>query len=295
MSLQVNFVSLLIMLVSLSPFFLSVFLVLESFARNSPLQGFLYILGLMFIQSIGYLSRPFFGKKLGYRPDVLESQNGEKITKVGRACELIPDPWNSGYSCPSFHGIFHLFTIIYVFYNDFVGGFSRNTSLLIAFFIFAISDFIFRLKSGCTTAFQYLMGIIFGLFGAIAWFNLIKSIAPEHTYRSHITDKKSCKFSNQNFDCKLEVYEFDENKQDDGGRKLGDNEIKELTPNDWKNAMANMSLDSKVKKVHSHELKGHSHTVNVTGLNRQTTTSEQPKTETLPDIWKSPDNPISYI
>ena len=182
--------------------------------------------------------------------------------------------------------------IIYVFYNDFVGGFSRNTSLLIAFFIFAISDFIFRLKSGCTTAFQYLMGLLFGGFGAVAWFNLIKSIAPEHTYRAHITDKKSCKFSNQNFDCKLELYEFDDNKQDDSGRKLGDNEIKKLTPNEWKNAMANMALGSKVKSDHTHELKGHSHTVNVTGLNRQTTTSEQPKTKTLPDIWKSPDNPI---
>ena len=89
---------------------------LESFGRKSPLQGFLYILGLIFIQAIGYLSRPFFGN-MGIRPDIQLIFTGAKQIVRNRACEIIPDPYNSKYSCPSFHGIYHMFTLIYVFYN----------------------------------------------------------------------------------------------------------------------------------------------------------------------------------
>lgn len=285
MNLSVNIISLLTLLITLSPFFLSVFLVLESFGRNAPLQGFLYVLGLIFIQSIGYLSRPIFGN-MGIRPDIKALFSGEKQIIRNRACELIPDPYNSKYSCPSFHGIYHAFTLFYVFGNEIfdTSSFSRNMPLFVTFLTFALSDAIFRITGKCVTIFHYLFGILFGFCGAFAWFKLIQLSTPEHTYRSYITDKKSCKFTKQNFDCKLEVYEFDDKNSKDPGRKLSDDEIKRLTASEWKNAMANMALGKKVDSSHKHKAPAHKHSVNVTQLNRNTITSTHPIFDTLPSI-----------
>ena len=277
MNLSLNIISLLTLLITLSPFFISTFLVLESFGRNAPLQAFLYVLGLIFIQSIGYLSQPIFGNN-GIRPDLVAIFNGEKQIIQNRACRIIDD--HSKYSCPSFHGIFHWFTIFYVFGNEWFdkSSFSRNMSLFIVFIIFAISDMVFRIKGNCVTIFHYVFGILFGFVGAIIWFKLIQFIAPEHTYRSFITDKKQCKSTNQKFDCKLEVYEFDDKKDKDPGRKLTENEITKLTPNEWKNAMANMALGSKkINHVHTHKIPDHT---TAKGLS------------TLFDTWKAPSNPF---
>ena len=52
--------ALMTMLITLSPFFITVFLTLQSFVKNN-LQGVVYLCGMILAQMIGYLSRPLFG------------------------------------------------------------------------------------------------------------------------------------------------------------------------------------------------------------------------------------------
>ena len=150
------------MFITLSPFFISVFLILASFAKNN-LQGIIYLSGLILTQALGYLVRPLFGP-IGVRPDIVLLESGQKYIARNRACNLIEDPWFSMYSCPSFHGIFHTFTLFYVFGNEFfdTSSFSRNMSLFVTFLTFALSDMIFRITGKCVTIFHYLFGILFG-------------------------------------------------------------------------------------------------------------------------------------
>ena len=247
MSLSVNIISLLTLLITMSPLIIGLHIILESAGRGSAIQGMLYITGMLFIQGIGYLSRPIFGN-LGIRPDLTKDARGQLILDRGRACDIIPDPWNSLYSCPSFHGIFHAFTISYVFGNAIFGNgsFKKNMGTFIVLLLLGVSDMIFRLSKKCVTMLHYGFGILFGFTGAWVWWALMNTIEPKHTYRSYITDKKQCSKIDGKFNCKMEVWAFPSDNPSGMGRKMSEDEIKRLTPKQWMNAMANQALGKPV-------------------------------------------------
>ena len=87
---------------------------------------------------------------------------------------------------------------------------------------------------------------------------------------------------------------IDDKKDKDPGRKLTNDEIKGLTPNEWKNAMANMALGKKIDAVHTHKIPAHDHSVKVDQkkLGQWIKTANKPEFKTLADIWKAPANPM---
>ena len=106
---------------------------------------------------------------------------------------------------------------------------------------------------------HYVFGVLFGFLGAWAWFSLINMIEPKHTYRSYITDRKQCKKIDGKFNCKMEVWAFPSDNPSGTGRKLSEDEIKRLTPNQWMNAMANQALGKPVESKHNHTIPSHKH------------------------------------
>ena len=108
----------------------TIFLILQSFVKHN-LQGIVYLCGLILAQMLGYLVRPLFGN-MGVRPDIVLLESGQKFIRKGRACNIIEDPWFSMYSCPSFHAIFHTFTIFFIHgYEFFILGGVKNLGLFL--------------------------------------------------------------------------------------------------------------------------------------------------------------------
>ena len=100
----------------------------------------MYLCGLILTQMLGYLVRPLFGN-MGVRPDIVLLETGQKYIRKGRACNIVEDPWFSMYSCPSFHAIFHIFTIIVVHgYEFLILGGVKNIGLLLTLITFYVMD-----------------------------------------------------------------------------------------------------------------------------------------------------------
>lgn len=198
---------LLTMIITLSPFFITIFLILQSFVKHN-LQGIVYLCGLILAQMLGYLVRPLFGN-MGVRPDIVLLESGVKFIRRGRACNIIEDPWFSMYSCPSFHAIFHIFTIFFVYgYEFFVLGGVRNLGLFLTLITLYVLDGMFRIYNTCITPVHWLIGTLFGMMMGVAYFFLVYMINPKMVYNSFISEKKSCKLSKQRFNCKMEVYKM---------------------------------------------------------------------------------------
>ena len=239
--------ALMTMLISLSPFFITVFLILQSFVKNN-LQGVVYLCGMILAQMIGYLSRPLFGN-MGVRPDIVLLESGQKYIQKSRACNIVEDPWFSMYSCPSFHAIFHVFTIMFVHgYEFWILGGVKNIGLLLTLITFYVMDGLFRIYNTCITPVHWLIGTLFGFLFGTAWWYLVYFINDKMVYNSHESEKKSCKLTNQKFNCKMEVYRM---RRENGSwvtekNPLSESEISALTPSQWKDAMANQAIGEPV-------------------------------------------------
>jgi hypothetical protein len=237
----------LTMIITLSPFFITIFLILQSFVKHN-LQGIVYLCGLILAQMLGYLVRPLFGN-MGVRPDIVLLESGQKFIRKGRACNIIEDPWFSMYSCPSFHAIFHTFTIFFIHgYEFFILGGVKNLGLFLTLITLYVLDGIFRIYNTCITPVHWLIGTLFGLMLGIAYWFLVYLINPKMVYNSFISEKKSCKLSKQRFNCKMEVYKMKNvnNAWVTEKNPLSESDIAKLTPNQWKDAMANQAMETPV-------------------------------------------------
>lgn len=225
------------MMITLSPFFITIFLVLQSFAKNN-LQGIVYLCGLILAEMFGYLMRPIFGN-MGVRPDIALLETGQKYIQQSRACNLIEDPWFSMYSCPSFHALFHAFSITYIFANDFSQNtLTKNMGLFATFIFLYVCDFIFRVANGCVTWIHWLIGTFVGFILGLLWYLLISSTNQKLVYNSYVSDRKHCKLTKQNFGCQMKIY-----KQDGGTTTaLTTEQINALTANQWKEAWSSMAV-----------------------------------------------------
>ena len=192
-----TFTSVGIMAITLSTFYIPLFLILNSFI-NVNLQGLIYLAGLIFIQIFGYLSRPFFSSGGRGRMDIQHLLDGNTVELTHRACNLIDDPWYSKYSAPSFHAIHHSFTLVYLMIGPFWNGiFNAGEGIFLTFLILLfICDWMFR-TSSCVYPKDYLMGMVVGLVGAVVWFSTIYLIQPSQTYGNRHNDS-CCPRSNSN-------------------------------------------------------------------------------------------------
>tara|TARA_B100000795_G_C22786546_1_gene434890 strand:- start:1516 stop:2220 length:705 start_codon:yes stop_codon:yes gene_type:complete len=228
--------SLFTLIVTLSPFFVSVFLVLQSFAKNN-LQGIVYLCGVILAESFGYLIRPIFGN-MGVRPDIVQLVNGERYIERGRACNIIDDPWMSPYSCPDFNAIFHSFTIIYIFGSDLKSGEGgKNLGLLLSFILLYVMDMLFRLSNKCIFLTHWIVGTFVGIICGYLWF-LFVGVANDGKllYNSKMSDKKSCTVIDSKLKCTLKIY-----KKEDGGEWGEVPSTTKITPANMVSALTNSS------------------------------------------------------
>ena len=105
-------------------------------------------------------------------------------------------------------------------------------------------DLIFRITNNCVTIVHWIIGTIFGMVFGLLWYMLINNFDQKLTYNSYITDRKRCVVDKANLNCKMEVYEIN----DDGTpiTKLSEEQIRNLTPDQWKEAMANQALETPI-------------------------------------------------
>ena len=234
-----EFSALITMFIAFSPFFTAVFLLFHSFFNNN-LQGLVYLAFIIMVQILGYLIRPLIQ---GVRPDIAALERGEIYFSKNRACNIIEDPWFSKYSSPSFHAIHHSFTFVYIFIYEMVNyKFPKDWVMFIIFLIILIADGIFRITNGCVFTSHYIVGIIWGsLFGVLCYY-LINSINPTLAYNTYSSDIKKCKLDNAKMNCKMEVYEYDDEKST--SRKLKDDELNTMNMGQWILALRNSTSSS---------------------------------------------------
>ena len=105
-------------------------------------------------------------------------------------------------------------------------------------------DLIFRITNNCVTIVHWIIGTIFGMIFGLLWYIIINNADEKLTYNSYTTDRKRCVVDKANLNCKMEVYTVD----DEGtpGNKLTESEIKNLSVDDWKAAMANQALETPI-------------------------------------------------
>jgi len=217
------------------------FLVLQSFAKNN-LQGIIYLCGLILAESFGYLVRPIFGN-MGVKPEIVALENGKRYIRRGRACSIVEDPWLSKYGCPDFNALFHSFTIVYIFAEDFSSGKGlKNIGLLITFILLYILDMIFRLSNFCVFISHWVIGTFMGILLGWVWYMIISSTNQKLVYNSFVTDKKSCKITKSNFSCKMRVWK----NENDKWVQQTNEDLGKLGSDKWGEILASQNVDSSI-------------------------------------------------
>ena len=110
---------------------------------------------------------------------------------------------------------------------------------------FYVLDGMFRVLNGCITITHWIIGTFFGFILGLSWWFIVYGIDERMVYNSYISNKSSCKVTKQNFNCKMEVWKWDPNDPTKS-TKLSDKQVSELTPSQWKDAMANQAVSEPV-------------------------------------------------
>jgi len=210
--------ALLKMVTTLSPLILTILILLLGFLEGN-LNGIVYLTGLILAQTIGYLSRPLFGAK-GVRPDIKLLQSGQFVIDRDRACNIIEDPWFSKYSCPSFHSLFYVFTITYLFSSSWEKGWAENDWVKFGIFICLFGlDAQFRYSAGCVPPGHYFWGITFGVILGTLWFWIIKQIDSTMILNMK-SEKNKCDIIQGDMTCHIQKMKCDDVSCEEEGSRM---------------------------------------------------------------------------
>ena len=206
MAIKLAFDDIMIFFTALSPIFISMYFVLDSFF-NYNARAFFFLIFLLLTQIISALFRPLIGRK---RPWIIHKGNPTK-QRAHDFCDPFEDPFGAMgggdiYSAPGPHAVFHSFTFIYLLLGNWTNPNYPGTPFIIFQLIWGILDLVFRWKSNCSAPPDIMWGLVVGglmAYGLWSAFYHSSEFGKRNVYYAQETNSKKCKLNKkQQFVCK---------------------------------------------------------------------------------------------
>jgi hypothetical protein len=199
MPIQFNPKSIIVFASTVSPVFITFYLILEG-AFNGHVKFIVYLVGLFATILMGILLR---GDKtsLDTSPD--------SMNKYVKKCVTFDGPFNMSHSIrdgPSSHAIFHFYTIMYMLQGIVNNPNDIGWPFALLLIIIAATDLSLRKSNMCNTMTDIIKGATLGIFGSILYWQAINTTSfpgKEQLYFMKENTMKKCKLSKKlKFRCK---------------------------------------------------------------------------------------------
>jgi hypothetical protein len=193
-AIQLSGGSILQLISSLSPLYLSVFFILSSIS-NGDLKWTMFLAGLIFLVFIFSLAAMTTDAKF------------EKTTNSAfykRECNFVSFPYGlSEYTIPNFNSTALSFIFAYI-YLPMVQFESYNLVLLSIIIVLFFIDAITKVMNGCTPIVGVLMGMAIGWIVAYLWYLIVAGANSNLIYFNNTNTNPICsRPNNQTFKCKV--------------------------------------------------------------------------------------------
>lgn len=187
---------------SLSPIFITSFLVLDG-AFNGHIKFLFYLLGLFVAIILGILMRG--SSKIRYM-GFDDAEKALNIDNYMKKCLTFDGPFNIAYELrdgPSSHAVFHSFTIMYFFQSVINNPYDMGWPFLFLLIIIASLDVMIRKKHNCNTAGNFVKGGVLGVVIAAVWWQILNSTnyGRQNLYYGKEDTMKKCKLGKTRFKC----------------------------------------------------------------------------------------------
>ena len=197
--------SVIIFASTVSPIFISFYLILEG-AFNGNVRFIVWLVGLFIAIMIGILLRgPGTMQLEGSTP----AEKTAELENYVKKCMTFDGPFNGAFakrSGPSSHSIFHSFTIAYILSGILSNPNDVGWPFIILLIIIASIDLAIRQKNRCNTFTDTIKGGALGTFVGILWFQLIKNTSwpgEQMLYFGKEEGGKKCKLDkSRHFRCR---------------------------------------------------------------------------------------------
>tara|TARA_B110000967_G_C18848783_1_gene543471 strand:+ start:149 stop:769 length:621 start_codon:yes stop_codon:yes gene_type:complete len=190
MPIQFNPKSIIVFASTVSPVFITFYLILEG-AFNGHVKFIVYLVGLFITLLIGILLR-------GDKTSIDTSPEGMgKYMK----CVTFDGPFNVSNSIrdgPSSHAIFHFFTIMYMLQGIVNNPNDIGWPFALVLIIIATIDLSLRNSNNCNTMTDIIKGAALGIFGSLLYWQSINTASfpgKEQLYFMKENTMKKCKLS----------------------------------------------------------------------------------------------------
>jgi len=206
MAINMSFDNIMIFFTALSPIFISMYFVLDSFFNYNG-RAFFYLGFLLLTQILAALFRPLIGRK---RPWILNKNKPGDKQQAHDFCEPFADPFSGIgggelYSAPGPHAVFHTFTFVYLLLGNLQNPNHPGTGFIIFQLIYGILDMVFRWKSNCSAPPDIMWGMVVGglcAYGLWSLFYHTSSFGKQNVFYAQETNSKKCKLNKkQQFRC----------------------------------------------------------------------------------------------
>lgn len=186
--------SILQLISSLSPLYLSVFFILSSIS-NGDLKWTMFLAGLIFLVFIFSLAAMTTDAKF-------DKVNGSAFYK--RECNFVSFPYGlSEYTIPNFNSTALSFIFAYI-YLPMVQFESYNIVLLSIIMVLFFIDGVTKVMNGCTPIVGVLMGLAIGWIVGYLWYLIVAGANNNLIYFNNSNTNPICsRPNNQTFKCKV--------------------------------------------------------------------------------------------
>lgn len=162
MPLNLSFSNIFDFMMSLSPIFISSFLIIGS-AFNQNAKGFVYLGGMLISVVLGVIFKQLFKHR---RPTPQQGYRAEN-------CEFFTMPaMISQYSIPDLNSMMLAFTTAYLLWPMFKGETQLNAWMVILLLTFLIGNGFTRIRKACNGVIDVIIGAVLGFCLGTAWFFL---------------------------------------------------------------------------------------------------------------------------
>ena len=186
--------SILQLISSLSPLYLSVFFILSSIS-NGDLKWTMFLAGLIFLIFIFSLAAMTTDAKF-------DKTLGSAFYK--RECNFVNFPYGlSEYTIPNFNSTALSFIFAYI-YLPMIQFESYNLVLLSIIMVLFFIDAVTKVMNGCTPVVGILMGLAIGWIVGYLWYLIVSSANNNLIYFNNASTNPICsRPNNQTFKCKV--------------------------------------------------------------------------------------------
>ncbi len=193
-AIQLSGGSILQLISSLSPLYLSVFFILSSIS-NGDLKWTMFLAGMIFLVFIFSLAALTTDAKFDKSP-------GSAFFK--RECNFVSFPFNlSDYTIPNFNSTALSFIFAYI-YLPMVQFESYNLVLLSVIMVLFFIDGVTKVMNGCTPIIGVIMGMAIGWIVGYLWYLIVSGANNNLIYFNNTNSSPICsRPNNQTFKCKV--------------------------------------------------------------------------------------------